>query len=63
MYGSSMVISGSGHANEYDGASKIARLEALLVDLGMTDRLDAYIGTVAVGHGPNELDRVGRSLN
>ena len=48
-----------GHADLHDGAGEVARVERLLQHLGAPDRLDAHVGTVAVGERADRLDRIG----
>ncbi|MCO5555078.1 hypothetical protein L7F22_008618 [Adiantum nelumboides] len=46
-------------ADQDDGAGEVAGVEGLLAGLGAPDGLDDDVGAVAVGHAPDELDRVG----
>ena len=58
MNGSSMRMSGVGHADLHERAGEVAGEERLLEDLRVADRLDAHVGAVAAGGGPDRLDRV-----
>ena len=62
IIGSSMRISGFGHADLHDGAGEVAGVERLLEHLRVADRLDAHVGAVAVGERLDRLDR-DRSLD
>ena len=61
MNGSSMHVGRPGHADEHDGAGEVPRLERLLVDRRVADRLDADVGAEPAGHRADELDGVGAS--
>ena len=48
------------HADLHDRAGEVAGVERLLEHLRVADGLDAHVGAVAVGEGPDGLDGVGR---
>ena len=52
-------MSGVGHADLHQGAGEVAGEERLLHHRRVPDGLDADVGPVAAGQGPDRLDRVG----